>query len=229
MRIGVLGTGDVGKTIASRLVEVGHEVRLGSRTAANESLTKWVQENGTAASGGTFAEAAAFGEAVFNTTRGIHSLDALEAAGEHNLAGKLLLDVANPLVIVSETEPPALGIVNDDSLGERIQRRFPTARVVKTLNTMHSAVMARPDLVPGEHTVFVSGDDPQAKAEATGLLGQFGWTARRVVDLGDITTARGPEMYVALYSRMFLHIGHLYFNIALTVNPDAQPLLSPTT
>jgi predicted dinucleotide-binding enzyme len=225
MRIGVLGTGMVGKAIATRLVEVGHEVRLGSRTADNESLLKWVEENGEAASGGTFADAAAFGSVVVNATRGIISLDVLEAAGEENLDGKIIMDVANPLVITSETEPPSLGILNDDSLGERIQRRYPSARVVKTLNTMNCDIMVNPKLLSGHHNVFVSGDDRSAKDQVASLLGQFGWAEDTIFDLGDITTARGPEMFVALYSRMFLKIRHLHFNISVVWDPNVEPLL----
>ncbi|WP_051370791.1 NADPH-dependent F420 reductase [Streptomyces sp. 142MFCol3.1] len=225
MRIGVLGTGMVGKAIASRLVEVGHEVRLGSRTSDNENLLNWVEENGESASGGTFADAAAFGSVVVNATRGIISLDVLEAAGEENLAGKTVMDVANPLVITSEVEPPSLGILNDDSLGERIQRRFPTARVVKTLNTMNCDIMVNPKVLSGHHNVFVSGNDKAAKDEVASLLGQFGWGEDTIFDLGDITTARGPEMFVALYSRMFLKIRHLHFNISVVWDPNVEPLL----
>ncbi|PBC61232.1 hypothetical protein BKI49_24880 [Streptomyces sp. Tue6028] len=225
MRIGVLGTGMVGKAIASRLVEVGHEVRLGSRTSDNANLLNWVEENGESASGGTFADAAAFGSVVVNATRGIISLDVLEAAGEENLAGKTIMDVANPLVITSEVEPPSLGILNDDSLGERIQRRFPTARVVKTLNTMNCDIMVNPKVLSGHHNVFVSGNDKAAKDEVASLLGQFGWGEDTIFDLGDITTARGPEMFVALYSRMFLKIRHLHFNISVVWDPNVEPLL----
>ena len=201
MRAGVLGTGIVGHTIASRLVQLGHEVRMGARSATNEKAVKWVRQNGPRASNGTFAEAAGFGEMVFNCTSGTSSLEALREAGAEQLDGKVLVDVANPLDF-SKGTPATLTVCNTDSLGEQIQRAFPNSRVVKTLNTMNCFVMVNPSLVPGPHDVFVSGNDADAKSRVTDLLRDgFGWPS--VIDLGDITTARGTEMLLPVWLRLF--------------------------
>jgi predicted dinucleotide-binding enzyme len=136
MRIGILGTGMVGQAIGSKLIQLGHEVKMGSRTADNEKATQWVKANGVRASQGTFADAAAFGEILFNCTAGMASLDALRMAGPANLKDKILIDIANPLDF-SKGMPPTLAICNTDSLGEQIQRAFPDVKVVKTLNTMN--------------------------------------------------------------------------------------------
>jgi len=213
MRIAVLGTGVVGRTIGSKLVEIGHEVRMGSRRAGNDAAVAWVEEAG-AAGEGSFGDAAGFGEIVFNCTAGGSSLDALAAAGEANLAGKVLIDVANPLDF-SAGMPPTLSICNDDSLGERIQATFPEARVVKALNTVNSAVMVEPARVGGDHVVFVCGEDAGAKGEVEELLGSFGWPAERIVDLGGIAAARGTEMYLPLWLTLYGKLGSGDFNIAL--------------
>jgi predicted dinucleotide-binding enzyme len=213
-RYGVLGTGTVGQTLGSKLVSLGHEVRLGARAAGNKRAVDWAEEAGDLASEGSFADAASFGEAVINATAGVASVEALTAAGEANLAGKLVIDVANPLDF-SHGFPPTLAVVNDDSLGERIQRAFPEARVVKTLNTMTADVMVDPARVPGKHTVFVSGDDPTARKEVTRLLESFGWPRDGIFDLGGIMSARGPEMYLALWLRVVSAGGSPYFNISV--------------
>ena len=214
MKIGILGTGMVGKTIASKLVELGHEVRMGSRAAGNENAVAWATEAGEGASEGAFADAAGFGEIVFNCTAGVASLDALKAAGDTNLAGKLLIDVANPLDF-SHGMPPSLSVCNTDSLGERIQRAFPATRVVKALNTVNCDVMVEPARVPGEHIVFVCGNDAEAKEKAVRLLSEFGWRVERVLDLGDITAARSTEMYLPLWLNLMGQLGTLHFNIEL--------------
>jgi len=214
VRIGVLGTGVVGKTIGSRLVGLGHEVTMGSRTADNEAATEWAAQAGEGATNGTFADAAAFGEVLFNCTGGMVSLDALDAAGDDNLAGKVLLDVSNALDF-SGGFPPSLAVVNTDSVAEQIQRRFPSARVVKTLNTMNASVMVDPARLPGHHNVFVSGDDAEAKSVAAGILRSFGWPEDAVIDLGDVTTARGAEMLVALWVRLRMAFDTSDFNIAV--------------
>lgn len=201
MNIGILGTGMVGAAIGSRLVELGHKVKMGSRTSGNEKGAAWVKLAGANASVGTFAETAAFGEILFNCTSGGGSLPALEAAGAANLKGKLLIDVANPLDF-SKGMPPTLSVCNDDSLGERIQRAFPEARVVKTLNTLTAALMVNPgQLAGGDHHLFLSGNDKDAKEKAVELLKTFGW--KNFIDLGDITTARGSEMVLALWIRLW--------------------------
>ena len=211
MRYGVLGTGQVGRALAGRLVDVGHEVRMGSRTSDNEAAAAWVAEAGAGASQGTFADAAEFGQTVMNCTNGPVALDALAAAGAENLAGKVLIDVANPLTF--ETGRLTLTVCNTDSLGEQIQRAFPEARVVKTLNTMNNQLMIHPERVPGAHSVFVSGDDAEAKQFVTGMLESFGWPAQSVVDLGGIETARGVEMYLVLWISMMQAGGTPDFNV----------------
>jgi predicted dinucleotide-binding enzyme len=215
MKIGVLGTGSVGKTIGAKLVEVGHEVTMGSRSATNEQAAEWAASAGAGASHGTFADAAAFGELVFNCTAGTVSLEALGAAGEENLSGKVLVDLANALDF-SKGRPPTLSVCNDDSVGEQIQRAFPEARVVKALNTMNAAIMVAPASIPGEHDVFMCGNDEDAKDRVSELLQSFGWPAEHIVDLGDITAARGPEMYLALWLRLMGPVGHPNFNIRVS-------------
>jgi predicted dinucleotide-binding enzyme len=213
MRIGILGTGVVGQTIGARLTQLGHEVMLGSRSATNEKAAKWVSANAPRGTQGTFANAAQFGEIVFNCTSGEVSIAALTAAGAANLDGKTLVDVSNPLDF-SNGFPPTLSVCNTESLAERIQARFPGAKVVKTLNTMTAAVMVNPALVSGDHDVFLSGNDAAAKAQVSDLLRSFGW--RTVIDLGDITTARGPEMMLPLWLRLMgaLKTPILNFHIA---------------
>ena len=212
MRFGILGTGVVGKTIAARLDGLGHDVIVGTRNP-EETLSRtdpdqygnlpfgaWQEEHPEVRLG-TFAEAAAHGDMVVNATAGAVSLEALEQAGEDNLNGKILIDVANPLDF-SKGMPPTLLVSNTDSLGEQIQRRFPEAKVVKTLHTMNAYVMVDPaQLAATDHTVFVSGDDAEAKARVSELLRSFGWSD--IIDLGDITTARGTEMVLPIWVRLF--------------------------
>ena len=212
MRFGILGTGVVGKTIAVRLDGLGHDVIVGTRNPeetlsrtdpdqyGNPPFGAWQEEHPEVRLG-TFAEAAAHGEMVVNATAGAVSLEALEQAGEANLNGKILIDIANPLDF-SKGMPPTLLVSNTDSLGEQIQRRFPEAKVVKTLHTMNAYVMVDPaQLAATDHTVFVSGDDAEAKARVSELLRSFGWSD--IIDLGDITTARGTEMVLPIWVRLF--------------------------
>lgn len=211
MKIGVLGTGMVGGTIASKLVALGHEVKMGSRTAANEKAVAWAKEAGARASTGTYEDAAAFGELLFNCTSGGGSIAALEAAGAANLRGKILLDVSNPLDF-GKGMPPTLFVSNDDSLGERIQRAFPELKVVKTLNTVNCEIMVDPARLGADTDVFVSGNDKEAKARVSEILrGWFGW--KSVIDLGDITTARGTEAYLPLWIRLWGALGTPHFNV----------------
>ena len=201
MRIGILGTGVVGKTLGTKLAKLGHDVRMGSRAAGSENAKGWVKETGSKSSEGTFADAAAHGEMVFNCTAGVASLAALKAAGAQNLQGKVLVDVSNPLDF-SKGMPPTFSVCNNDSLGEQIQRAYPAAKVVKALNTVTAAVMVDPSIIPGVHTIFVSGNDTKSKAEVIDLLkAGFGW--KDVMDLGDIQCARAQEMHLALWLRLF--------------------------
>jgi predicted dinucleotide-binding enzyme len=191
----------VGNAIGSKLVQLGHSVKMGSRTANNPKAAEWVKANGPSASQGTFADAAGFGEIVFNCTSGMGSLEALKLAGTANLRGKILIDIANPLDF-SKGMPPTLSVCNTDSLGEQIQRALPETKVVKTLNTTNCGIMVNPSLVPGDHDIFVCGNDADAKATATELLRNwFGW--KSVIDLGDITNARGTEMLLPIWVRLF--------------------------
>jgi 8-hydroxy-5-deazaflavin:NADPH oxidoreductase len=212
MRIGVLGTGMVGQALASRLIETGHDVVMGSRDAANDKAAAWVAARPERAAAGTFADAAAHGEVVFNATGGDVSLAALRLAGAENLAGKVLIDVANPMKPDSGF-PPQLDPVGDDSLAERIQREFPRARVVKALNTMNCAVMADPSIVPGEHDVFIAGEDASAKEVVRGLLRGFGWPEASIRDVGGIAAARGLEMYLIFWIGLRMSLGHNSFNV----------------
>jgi predicted dinucleotide-binding enzyme len=188
--------------LGSRLSKLGNDVKMGSRKAGGEKATGWVKETGGRSSEGTFAEAAAHGEIVFNCTSGMASLEALNAAGAKNLEGKTLVDVSNPLDF-SKGMPPTFTVCNTDSLGEQIQRAFPTAHVVKSLNTVTAAVMAEPSIIPGVHDMFVSGNDAKAKAQVINLLKTgLGW--KEVIDLGDISGARAQEMLVALWARLYM-------------------------
>ena len=202
MKIGVLGTGMVGNAIGSKLVALGHEVMMGSRTAANSKALAWAKTAGASGHVGTFAETGAFGEIVFNCTHGEHSLAALRAAGEANLDGKVVVDVANVLT------PQGPG---PESLGEQVQKAFPNAKVVKTLNTINCELMVAPAKLPGSHTVFLSGNDAGAKERVRNLLESFGW--KDAIDLGDISTARATEGYVPLWMSLWKQLGTLTFNI----------------
>jgi len=204
----------VGRTIGGKLAELGHEVKMGSREAGNERAVAWAAQAGEGASEGSFADAAAFGEVVVNATAGMASLEALEAAGAGNLAGKVVIDVANPLDF-SQGRPPALGVCNTDSLGERIQRAFPEARVVKALNTVNAGVMVAPNELGESTSLFVCGNDRGAKARVIELLETFGWLSGDIVDLGDITGARGAEMYLPLWVRMMGALDTGKFNIRI--------------
>jgi len=212
MRIGVFGTGMVGAAIATKLVEVGHEVTMGSRTNGNEQALEWVASAGAGASQGTFADAAAHGELVFNCTAGEASLAAIGSVETGDLAGKVLVDVANPLDH-TQGMPPGLFTTSFDSLGEQIQRAFADARVVKALNTVNCEVMVDPAKVPGEHDVFVCGNDESAKTTVRELLESFGWPADHILDLGDITAARGTEAYLLLWIRLWGALGTGHFNV----------------
>ena len=210
MKIGVLGTGIVGQTIGSRIVQLGHEVMMGSREAANVKATTWAKEEGPRASFGTFANAAAFGEILFNCTLGSASLGALRHAGVENLRGKILIDTANPLDYSSEIW--TLTVCNDDSLGEQIQRAFPETKVVKTLNTMNCNVMVDPRKLTEKTDVFVSGNDIDAKGTVIAILRDwFGW--RSIIDLGGIATSRSVEMYVILWHTLRNAVSSPRFNI----------------
>ncbi len=219
MKIGILGTGSVGKTLATALSSLGHDVKIGTRDIARTLTVEGGSEPTpfaawlTASPGitlGTFAQASSHGEIVVLAASGKAALQVLEGAGAENLNGKVLIDISNPLDF-SQGMPPTLLVSNTDSLGERIQKAFPEARVVKTLNTVNASLMVNPRaLADGDHTIFVSGNDPSAKAQVTGILRDgFGW--QDVIDLGDITTARGTEMALPLWVRLYGSFHHPRF------------------
>ena len=218
MRIGILGTGMVGNAIGTKLIQKGRQVMMGSRTANNEKARAWAKAAGANASQGTFADAAKFGEILFNCTTGMASLEALKLAGAHNLAGKVLIDLANPLDF-SRGTPPSLSVCNTDSLAEQIQRAFPDTKVVKSLNTMNCYVMVNPGLLPGEHNVFLSGNDPGAKGKVKEVLGWLGWRPQQMVDLGDITSARGAEMLLPIWLRLWSALQNPNINFHIAVGP----------
>ncbi|MGW6709495.1 NADPH-dependent F420 reductase [Streptomyces sp. NPDC054956] len=212
MRIAVLGTGEVGRQLAGKLVSLGHDVTMGSRTADNADAAAWAAETGGAH--GTFADAAAGAELVVNATGGLVSLAVLEAAGAGNLRGKTVVDVSNALDF-SEGFPPKVVTPDGHSVAEQLQKAFPEARVVKTLNTMNNAVMVEPGRVPGHHTVFLSGDDDAAKAETAALLKEFGWDPGQITDLGDLSSARATEALMGLWLRLYGVLGPVDFNISV--------------
>jgi 8-hydroxy-5-deazaflavin:NADPH oxidoreductase len=229
MKIAVMGTGPVGQALAGRLAALGHDVVVGTRdpeaTLAREEpdylgnppFKAWMEAHprvGLGTPGGAASDA----ELIVNATNGEGSIAMLESASEENLSGKVLVDIANPLDL-SQGMPPSLFVSNTDSLGEQIQRRFPEARVVKALNTMNCEVMVDPSKVPGEHDVFLCGEHAEAKAQVAELLLSFGWPTERIRDLGGISSARGTEMYVALWLRLWGALETGYFNIAVVGAP----------
>lgn len=210
MKIAVFGTGMVGKAIGTKLVQLGHEVKMGSRTAGNEKAAEWTAAAGAGASQGTFAEAAAFGEIIFNCTKGEATLDVMKLAGDA-VNGKIMIDISNSLDF-SKGMPPTLLVCNDDSLGEQIQRNYPGVKVVKTLNTMNCNLMVDPSLVAGDHNVFLSGNDADAKTEVKKMLASFGWAEKNMIDLGDISTSRGTEQLLPIWIRLMGTLGTVNFN-----------------
>ena len=226
VKIAVLGTGVVGQTLAGRLAALGHQVTVGTRdpdatlarTAPDEGsdtpdFSAWQVDNSQVELA-TFDGATVQAELVINATAGGASLEALAAAGAANLDGKVILDVANTLDF-SNGYPASLSVVNTDSLAEQIQRAYPAARVVKSLNTMNCQVMVDPGSVPGEHAVFVSGDDPAAKATVAELLSELGWPPSAIWDLGSLSTARGVEMILPLWLSIMRKLGGGEFNFAI--------------
>lgn len=223
MKIGMLGTGMVGSTLGSALIARGHDVKMGSREAANDKASAWTKANGKngrlnvgQASQGTFEDAAVFGDIIFNCTKGEHSLEALKAAGEQNIADKIVIDVANPLDF-SKGMPPTLSLVNDTSLGETIQNVFPQTKVVKTLNTINCQLMVDANkLADGDHNLFICGNDENAKQKVKQLLNtSFFWKLENIIDLGDITNARATEQLLPLWIRLFGVFGTADFNFKI--------------
>ncbi len=215
MKIAVLGTGNVGDTIGSKLIEMGHSIMMGSRTADNEKANAFVTKHNGKASAGTFADAAEFGEIIFNCTAGLGSIVAFTMAGEKNLNGKIIVDIANPLDF-SNGMPPSLSIVNTNSLGEEIQKLFPQTKVVKALNTMWCGLMVNPAMINGgDHSTFICGNDGDAKEKVKEILKSFGWLDQNILDLGDISKARGTEMYLPIWLSIYGATNNGAFNIKI--------------
>ena len=215
-KIAILGTGMVGNALGTKLVGLGHQVMLGSRTANSRAGQEWLQSIGGKAQIGTFGDAAAFGEVVFDCTNGANSLTALRQAGAANLRGKILIHVSNPLDFSKGM--PTLTVSNTDSLGEQVQREFPETRVVKALNTVNCEIMIDPGLVHGDHNLFICGNDAEAKDKVSDWLCQwFGWKRSNIIDLGDITGSRGMEMWMPIWLRLYGKIGHPHFNLRVII------------
>lgn len=222
MKVGIIGTGIVGRTIAAKALELGHDVAIGTRSVSetlaqtkqgnygNPPFKAW-QEAHPKVRLETFSAAAAYGEIIFNATSGMASLPALQAAGVQSLEGKILIDIANPLDF-SKGMPPSLSVCNTDSLGEQIQRAFPGTHVVKALNTVNATVMVDPGAVAaGEHHLFICGNDAVAKRKVEQILTTwFGW--KHIIDLGDITNARATEMLLPLWVRLYGSLKTPMFN-----------------
>jgi predicted dinucleotide-binding enzyme len=232
MQIAVFGTGIVGQVIANRLAGLGHSVTIGTRDVndtlartdkgpyGNPPFAEWLKENNSVQLK-TFAAAASSAEIIFNCTQGHGSVEAFKLAGDHNINHKIIVDVSNPLDF-SKGFPPSLSIVNTDSLGETLQRTFPETKVVKTLNTMNCFIMVNPAALPGDHTVFVSGNDTQSKSSVTEILKSFGWKENNIIDLGDITTARGTEQLLPIWVRLYAKLQNGMFNFNVVMAPPAK-------
>jgi len=225
MNIGILGTGVVGQTLAAALAEKGHAVTIGTRdpaeTMARETAKPparvayrdWQRANPSVQLA-TFADASRSADVVINATSGASAMSALESAGADALGDRILIDASNPLDF-SKGMPPTLTVCNTDSLGEQIQKAFPRVRLVKTLNTVTANLMVNPGAVnEGDHTLFVCGNDADARATVKRWLGEwFGW--RDILDLGDVTASRGMEMYLPIWLRMWGAVGSPMFNVKL--------------
>jgi 8-hydroxy-5-deazaflavin:NADPH oxidoreductase len=230
MKLAVLGTGVVGQTIAGKLAQLGHDVTLGTRDVGKLFANKSTDQYGRPPFSvwhdhhqeihvATFSDASASAEIIVNATNGMASLNALEHAGHANIKNKILLDISNPLDF-SHGMPPSLWVSNTDSLAEQIQRAFPDTKVVKSLNTVNAGLMVSPSLVPGDHNLFLSGNEETSKQKIRELLVSFGWKDKNIIDLGDLTTARGTEQLLPLWVRLMGTLQHPYFNFHVVVgNP----------
>jgi hypothetical protein len=216
MKIGILGTGMVGEAIGTKLAQLGHEVRMGSRMADNDKAVAWTRAAGAKASQGTFADAVAFGSMVFLCLKGEVELDVVRGVGAAVFADRIVVDVSNPLDF-SRGMPPTLLFCNTTSLGEQVQAALPDAKVVKTLNTVNCEVMVDPGKTAGAPAMLMSGNDAGAKMEVATLLRDFGW--KDVVDLGGITTARGTEMMMPVWLSLWSALGTPHFGFALVRPP----------
>jgi predicted dinucleotide-binding enzyme len=219
MKIGIIGSAVVGQTLGAKLVQLGHDVVLGTRDPKKldekkkfaGSLNDWLASTGNQGRVGTFQDAAAHGELLINATEGQISMDALKLAAADKVGAKVLIDTSNELDF-GKGMPPGSLASQGNCLGEKIQAAFPNLRVVKSLNTMTAQLMVNPTAVGGgDHSVFISGNDKEAKSQVTNLLESFGWSD--VLDLGDISSARGPEMYMAMWLRLWGATGTGMLNV----------------
>ncbi|MBA2613992.1 MAG: NAD(P)-binding domain-containing protein [Bacteroidetes bacterium] len=225
-KIAILGTGTVGQTFGTRLAGLGHEVMIGTRNVqekltapgkdgAKNGFASWHEKNPTIKLG-TFEEAAAFGEMILNVSQGANTLTVLNLAKAKNLDGKILVDISNPLDF-SKGMPPGLipELSNFNSLGEEIQKTFPNAKVVKTLNTMWCGIMVDPALIKGDHVNYICGNDEAAKTTVKTFLKGFGWKDENILDLGDLSAARGTEAVLPVWLRIYgaKKMGAFNFNI----------------
>jgi 8-hydroxy-5-deazaflavin:NADPH oxidoreductase len=224
MKVGILGTGNVGRTLAEGFTREGHDVVVGTRDVdalmarsepdqmGNPPFSVWRAEHEVVAAG-TFAAAGAHGEILVNATLGSASIEVLREAGLADAPGRIVIDTSNALDH-SGGFPPSLFVVNTDSLAERIQREFPDARVVKAWNTMTASLMTNPGLLAGgDHSIPICGDDDDARRQVAELLRSFGW--RDVVDLGDLTAARGMEAYLLLWLGLYTATGSPIVNMKI--------------
>jgi predicted dinucleotide-binding enzyme len=189
MRVGILGTGDVGKALGRGFVTLGHDVKMGARDANNPKAAAWANEMGAKASAATFADAASFGDVIVLATLGVANESALDAARPDNLNGKVIIDATNPLEF-AQGMPPKLAVSGDDSGGERVQRQIRDAHVVKAFNTVGHAFMFRPDFPGGPPDMFIAGNSDDAKRTVSSIVKDFGWN---VVDVGGIESSRYLE------------------------------------
>lgn len=228
MNISVLGTGAVGQALAGKLASLGHSVFMGTRNV-NETMKKTTPDNwGNPAIGSwindhpevtllPFSEAVEKGsDLIVFAMNGMAAFACLELVDAILLDGKVMLDISNPLDF-SKGFPPSLFVSNTESLSEQIQNKYPQLKVVKSLNTMSNPVMINPKIIEGDHTVFLSGNDPEAKAKVVDVLKSFGWEERNIIDLGDISTARGTEMVLPLWVRLFGKLQTPFFNFHINI------------
>lgn len=213
-KIGVLGTGMVGKTIANKLLQLGYEVKMGSRTSNNEKALNWLRAAGPNAQIGTFEEVTIQSDILFNCTKGASVEEAIRLAGIENLKSKIVIDLSNPLDF-SNGMPPTLipQYANSWSMGEAIQQLCPETFVVKTLNMVNCEVMVNAALAGDNASMFVCGNDSESKLIVSKLLQEFGWND--IIDLGDIGASRGMEMLLPIWLRLWkaTGTGHLAFKI----------------
>ena len=224
MKVAVFGTGSVGQTLATRLAGLNHSVTMGTRNVENALAKVGSTDNyGTPSvsdflekvpsiSLKNYADAAKDASLIVLCTLGAGAKDALAAAG--NIDGKIVLDISNPLDF-SKGFPPTLFLSNDTSLGEMLQAEFSNTHIVKSLNTMFNGIMVNPRMLSEDSTVFVSGNNTEAKATVKSILAEFGWKNSEILDLGDITTARGTEMHLPLWLRIFGATQNGAFNIKI--------------